>query len=225
MRKPKLRELKEAATAILRGPYTVKYPREPSIPPETFRGKPEFVEEECVGCGGCAQVCPARAIEVTDVIATHISSPLKGEDQGEGEKTKQSQPSGKRNITLHYDHCIFCGQCQRYCTTGKGIKLTNEYDLATLNRAEAKVEVEKDLVICEHCGAVIGTAYHIRWVAQKLGAKAYANLGLALMLYKDLDLVPEIAPRPEIPLTRADHVRFLCPRCRRELILFEQWGP
>jgi len=210
MRKPKLRELKEAATAIVRGPYTVKYPYEPSIPPETFRGKPEFVEQECVGCGGCAQVCPARAIEVTDVIAS---------------EAKQSQPSGRRKLTLHYDHCIFCGQCQRYCTTDKGIRLTNEYDLATYDRTAATVEVEKDLVICEYCGAVIGTADHIRWVARKLGTKAYANLGLALMLYKDLGLVPETAPRPEIPITRADHVRFLCPKCRRELILFEQWGP
>ncbi len=218
MKRPKLRELKEAVTAIFRGPYTIKYPYEPSIPPETFRGKPEYVEEECIGCGGCAQVCPARAIEVTDVIASR--SP----EHSEG-AAKQSQPFGKRKLTLHYDHCIFCGQCQRYCTTEKGIKLTNEYDLATYNRAEATVEVEKDLVICEHCGAVIGTAEHIRWVAQKLGAKAYSNLGLALMLYKDLDLVPETAPRPEIPITRADHVRFLCPKCRRELILFELWGP
>lgn len=204
MRKPKLRELREAATAVIRGPYTVKYPREPSIPPETFRGKPEFVEEECVGCGACAQVCPARAIEI---------------------KEKVTGSSGKRKLTLHYDHCIFCGQCQRYCTTSKGIKLTNEYDLATYDRSETKVEIEKDLVICEYCGAVIGTVDHIRWVAQKLGTKAYANLGLALMLYRDLDLVPETAPRPAIPLDRADHVRFLCPKCRRELILREQWGP
>ncbi|GAJ10957.1 putative dissimilatory sulfite reductase B (dsrB), partial [marine sediment metagenome] len=203
-RRPKLRELKEAATAIFRGPYTVKYPYEPSIPPETFRGKPEYVEEECVGCGGCAQVCPARAIEVTEEVTGY---------------------SGKRKLTLHYDHCIFCGQCQRYCPTEKGIRLTNEYDLATYDRTEAKVEVEKDLVICEYCGAVVGTADHIRWVAQKLGARAYANLGLALMLYKDLELVPEIAPRPEEPIARADHIRFLCPKCRRELILFEQWGP
>ena len=204
MRMPKLRELKEAATAIFRGPYTVKYPYEPSIPPEAFRGKPEYVAEECVGCGGCAQVCPARAIKVKEEV---------------------NGASAKRKLTLHYDHCIFCGQCQRHCTSEKGIKLTNEYDLATYDRTEAKVEVEKDLVICEYCGAIIGTADHIRWVAQKLGAKAYANLGLALMLYKDLGLVPEIAPRPEIPLARADHVRFLCPKCRRELILFEQWGP
>jgi hydrogenase-4 component H len=204
MRKPKLRELKEAVTAIVRGPYTIKYPYEPSIPPETFRGKPEFVEEDCVGCGACAQVCPAKAIEVTEEV---------------------SGSTGKRKLTIHHDHCIFCGQCQRYCTTGKGIILTNEYDLATYDRATATTEVEKDLVICEHCGEVIGTVDHIRWVAQKLGTKAYGNLGLALALYKDLDLVPETAPRPEIPIARADHVRFLCPKCRREVILFEQWGP
>ena len=69
MRKPKLRELKEAATSLFSRPYTIKYPYEPSIPPETFRGKPEFVEEECVGCGACAQICPARAIEVEEEVS------------------------------------------------------------------------------------------------------------------------------------------------------------
>jgi len=204
MRKPKVRELKEAVTSLFSRPYTIKYPHEPSIPPETFRGKPEYVEEDCIGCGACAQVCPARAIEVTEEV---------------------NGSSAKRKLTVHHDHCIFCGQCHRYCTTEKGIILTNEYDTATYDRTEATTSVEKDLVICEHCGAVIGTVDHIRWVAQKLGTKAYGNMGLALMLYKDLDLVPEAPPRPDIPLDRADHVRFLCPKCRRELILFEQWGP
>ncbi len=204
MRRPKFRELKEAVTALVRGPYTIKYPYEPSIPPETFRGKPEYIDEECIGCGACAQVCPARAIEVTE---------------------KVDGSSGKRKFTLRYDHCIFCGQCHRYCTTENGVILTNEYDLATYNRAEAKTEVEKDLLICEHCGAIIGIVDHIRWVARKLGAQAYSNMGLALMLYKDLALMPETKPHPEIPLARSDRLRFLCPKCRRELILLEQWHP
>jgi len=205
MRTPKLRELKEAVTSLFSPAYTIKYPYAPSIPPETFRGRPKYIEEECIGCGACAQVCPARAIEVTEEV---------------------SGSSGKRKLTVHHDRCIFCGQCHRYCTTSKGIILTNEYDTATYDRSEAITEVEKDLVICEYCGAVVGTVDHIRWVAQKLGTKAYGNMGLALMLYKDLELVPETAPRPpELPVSRADHVRFLCPKCRREIILFEQWGP
>ncbi|MEA3253953.1 MAG: 4Fe-4S binding protein, partial [Chloroflexota bacterium] len=157
MRTPKLRELKEALTSLFSKPYTVKFPYGPSIPPEEFRGKPKFVEEECIGCGACAQVCPGRAIDVTDVVSGN---------------------TGKRKLTVHYDHCIFCGQCQRYCTTEKGIVLTNDYDTPTYDRTQAVSEVEKNLVICEHCGAVVGTEDHIRWVARKLGTKAYAHLGL-----------------------------------------------
>jgi len=211
MRRPKIRELGEAINSIIHKPYTIKYPYEPSIPPETFRGKPKYVEEECIGCGACAQVCPAMAIKVIDTIAS---------------EAKQAQSLGTRRLTVHQDHCIFCGQCQRYCTTGKGILLSNEYDTATYDRSTAVAEVEKDLLVCEHCGEIIGAVDHIRWVAQKLGPKAYANLSLALILHKDLNLVSEIVPYPTTTsLGRADHVKFLCPKCQRELILSELWGP
>jgi len=162
------------------------------------------VEEECTGCGACAQICPAGAIEVTEDVSGY---------------------EGKRRLTVHHDHCIFCGQCYRYCTTRAGIVLTNEYDTATYDRTEAVSIVEKDLVICEHCGAIVGTADQIRWVALKLGAKAYSNMGLALMLHKDLELVPENGSSRGEAISRADHLSFLCPRCRRELVLYEEWGP
>ena len=41
MKKPKLRELKEAVTALIRGPYTDKFPKTPAVIPERFRGKPK----------------------------------------------------------------------------------------------------------------------------------------------------------------------------------------
>ena len=66
MRKPKLRELKEAVTALVKGPYTSKFPKVAPTVPEHFRGTPTYVEEDCVGCGSCAQVCPAGAIEIVD---------------------------------------------------------------------------------------------------------------------------------------------------------------
>ncbi|MCK5558003.1 MAG: 4Fe-4S binding protein, partial [Candidatus Hydrogenedentes bacterium] len=85
MRKPKLRELGEALKLLfIEGPYTSKFPKEPSIPPETFRGKPQYDEEKCIGCGACAQVCPSRAIEVIDNLETR-----------------------KRKLVLRYDICIF----------------------------------------------------------------------------------------------------------------------
>ena len=66
MRKPKLRELKEAVRAVIFGPYTSKFPFVPHTPPDGFRGKPEFDEEGCIGCAACAEVCPAVALRCYD---------------------------------------------------------------------------------------------------------------------------------------------------------------
>lgn len=204
MRTPKVRELGEAVRSLFSRPYTVRYPYEPVVPPEAFRGKPKYVEEECIGCGACAQVCPARAIEVVNVV-----------EGGEGH----------RKLTIHHDHCIFCGQCQRYCTTQKGVVLTNEFETGTYDRSQAIATVEKDLVICKECGEIVATVDQIRWVARKLGPKAFANMGMALLLSQDLGLVTPAERDPKRALDRGDRVSFLCPRCKRELILYEHWGP
>ena len=204
MRTPKVRELGEALRSLFSRPYTVRYPYEPVVPPEAFRGKPKFVEEECIGCGACAQVCPARAIDVVNVVEGGV---------------------GRRTLTIHHDHCIFCGQCHRFCTTEKGVILTNEFETGTYDRRQAIATVEKELVICQECGEVIATVDQLRWVAQKLGPKAFGNMGLTLLLSEDLGLVSPAARDPRRALDRGDNVSILCPRCRREVILYEQWGP
>jgi hydrogenase-4 component H len=205
MRTPKLRELGEAVRSLVGRPYTSRFPKEPSVPFPAFRGKPEFVRDECVGCSACAEVCPAGCIHIEDKV-----------DGSQG---------GTRTLTLHYDHCIFCGQCQRNCLTEKGIHLTNKYDLATYDRTQAVERIEKELALCEHCGAVISTVEHLRWVARNMGAKAYASPGLLLVLSSEIGAVGETAPRPDgRPIGRADHLRVLCPQCRREVVLTEEWG-
>lgn len=204
MRTPKVRELKEALRSLFSRPYTVRYPYEPVVAPEAFRGKPEFVSEECIGCGACAEVCPAMAIKVVNVV-----------DNGRAYRT----------LTIHHDHCIFCGQCQRYCTTEKGVVLTNEYETGTYDRSQAVATVEKDLVVCRECGEIIGTEDQIRWVARKLGPLAFADMGMAVLLSQDLGLVSPVARDPQRPLDRGDRVSLLCPRCKREVIIYEHWGP
>jgi len=199
MRKPKLRELAEALKVVfVRGPYTSSFPKVPYTPPETYRGKPEYDEDECIGCGACARVCPARAIEVVDDPETK-----------------------KRKLILHYDICIFCGQCHAYCTTSDGVKQSTDYDLATLDRSETEETVEKDLVLCERCGAVIGAQEHLRWLAGRLGAQAYANPTLFLA---GVQATPAAQPGGgAAPDPRSDLMQVLCPRCRREAYLTEEW--
>jgi len=204
MRKPKLRELAEAVKAVLTGPYTSKFPAEPSIAPPAYRGRGQFDEEQCVACGGCARICPSGAIDVVD-------------------RPDLGPPT--RTITRHDDRCVFCGQCEVQCLTGKGVHLTNEYDLATLDRATCEVSIRKELVLCEICGAVISAKPHLEWVARKLGAKRFANPTLVLTAEGALQLVgAESARRSDVPIGRSDILRVLCPKCRRAVVLAEVWG-
>ena len=194
MKKPKLRELGEAIKAIVSGPYTVKFPKGPSVSFERFRGKPEFDEQKCVGCGACVNVCPPEALELKDTA---------------------SEVSGVRRIDLDLGACIFCGQCEENCLTNDGIHLTNEYDLATLDRQEIFEYIEKELLLCEICRAIIGPVDHVRWLARKLGPAAFSNPTLMLTALGDLGLAEEEAPKADEPVGRPDRIRVLCPKCRR----------
>jgi len=201
--KPKLRELVEAIKAVVKGPYTTKFPAAPSEPYEAFRGKPEYDEAECIGCVACAEVCPSKAIHVTDDL--EASPPM-------------------RKLELHYDECIFCGQCELNCTTEKGIHLTQEYDLGTLDRTQCRESIEKELVVCEMCGELVGAKDHILWVARKVGTKSYANPTLLLVRDESEKLVAKPSPRPEGPASRSDLFSVLCPRCRRAVLVRENWS-
>lgn len=204
MRKPKLRELKEALRAVFSPRYTSRYPFEPHTPPDGFRGKPEYHEDDCIGCRACAEVCPALAITVVD--DTDADPPV-------------------RRFEHHADKCIFCGQCELNCTTKEGVKLSKEFDLAGLDRSQFVESIEHDLVICEVCGAIVGTIKHLRWVAEQLGAKAYANPTLILLADGSMKLSTPDAGRPGEPtLARSDMMRVMCPACRRTSVIRELWG-
>ena len=204
MRKPKLRELGEAIRSLFSWPYTSRFPRVATVPPEGFRGRPKYYKDDCVGCQACAEVCPARAIDVEDIIT------------GKGR--------GIRRITHHWDVCIYCGQCETACITERGIKLSLEYDLAADNRNTMTEVVEKDLLFCELCGSPIACVDHIKWIAKKVGLLAYTNPTIFLTRHKEeLKSILETAPRAERPVGRADQLRITCPSCRREILFTEQW--
>jgi hydrogenase-4 component H len=197
---PKLRELKEAITSLLSKPYTIDYPAKPSPAFPRYRGRPVYDEKACMGCGACAQVCPAKTIEVEDDKNT-------------------------RTLLLRYDVCQYCGQCQYYCPTEKGITLTQDYEIAGDDRKLLCTKIEKELIRCNLCGEVITAVDHLRWLVKKLGILTFTNPNLLLMNQLDLGLIKELAKKPEKePLRRADNLRIVCPSCRREVFLKEEWG-
>ena len=169
-----------------------------------FRGKPEFHEDDCIGCKACAEVCPALAISVTD--------------------DTEAQPA-KRTLEQRSDKCVFCGQCELYCTTKKGIRLSKIYDQSTLDRTSLRESIEHELVLCEICSAIVGTRKHLRWVAEQLGAKAYANPTLIVAADGGMKLAATDAGRSAEPsLARNDVMRIMCPACRRTMVVRELWG-
>lgn len=205
MRKPKLRELGEAIKAFVLGPYTVKFPYGPSSVREEFRGAPEWVDDKCIGCGACAEVCPADAITYEDII--------------------KSDGTGKRVFTREYDNCIFCGQCGDLCTTGEGIEYTTKFDLAQFDRKDLLEENEKDLAVCQGCGGSVSAKEHLTWLRQRVGHIAYSNPTILLASFEELGLIePFKVDKETDDIDRPDFNRILCPDCRRAAVLTEEWG-
>lgn len=198
MRLPKLRELKEAVTAVVSPRFTTRYPAEPCTVPERFRGKPEFDLDVCIGCGACANVCPSE-------VCLQMADDL------------QADPPVRR-LTLNYYTCIFCGNCSEYCTTENGINLSREWDLAGMDRGEMTETHEFELQLCEKCGAVIGTKKHLVWLYEKLGPLAYTNPSLLIAKSGELTKKPpQVQKQNQQNPQTSDFMRILCPKCKCEL--------
>jgi len=231
MKYPKLRELKEAVIALIKGPVTTKFPSEPHIPFDGFRGKPVPSADGCIACGACAEVCPASAIKVTE----EITPPFK-----EGKST--------RRIEWHYDKCVYCGQCQRYCTTRDekipGVLLTKEFDLAGFDRESMRESVTKELILCQRCGQPLTTLAHLKWIIARLGPLAAGNFTLNRIHEKetlvvatatadksDSSFLQKKTPKADKArpikidiIRRQDLFQVNCSKCRHVVLVFNQTG-
>jgi len=199
MRYPKLREIREALVSLFSPAYTTRFPKEPHIPFENYRGKPVVDDTGCVGCETCANVCPSHAISFHDDPQRKI-----------------------RTIERNYGLCLFCGQCAEHCITKKGVKLSDKlYDLATFDRKTLIEIQEKELLLCSNCDAVITTKEHFQYLHDKLGPSAYASILNLQMLNERLKLTENESVFVEVidDLKRKDMFNVLCPDCMRKVLL------
>jgi hydrogenase-4 component H len=204
MKLPKVRELLEAIKALIKGPYTSKFPKVMHTPHPNFRGQPIFNADKCVGCLACEQVCPAEAIGHEDV----------------------SDSSKPKRVMIHYtDTCIFCGCCETACIAdNQGIKLSNDWELSFFDRKAAQETIEKDLQICEICGEVIACKDHLKWIAEKIGELSFSNPTLYFSRLGSLGVIDENILSAVRDAGRSDRVKMLCARHRRETTLTTRTG-
>ena len=194
MRYPKLREVKEAVISLLTPAFTTSFPYKEHIPADKFRGKPVVDDKNCVGCETCANVCPPLAITISD-----------------------NKKTGVRTITRDWGRCIFCGQCEAFCITEKGVKLSDKiYEMAIFNLQDSIEKQEKELLICRYCGDVITTKEHIQFMLNKLGPKGFAStLSLNILNNNLLPSTENTTIEISDDLKRKDMFNILCPNCQR----------
>jgi len=95
---------------------TIRYPKEPAVLPELFRGYPEFRPEQCLaGCRLCVEACAHGAITA-----------------GTG-----------KSLSLDMGKCLFCPECVKACPHGS-IAFTSDARLAANRREDLIVTAGKE---------------------------------------------------------------------------------
>jgi hydrogenase-4 component H len=139
-------KFRQIVLALKPGTVTLKYPFEARPAPADFRGQPAWNHTKCVGCGGCANHCPARTILLRDLC--------------------------QEIRILFYDgsRCTYCGRCADLCPE-KAIVMTPEYELATGDRRDITQNLELFMLTCSRCGRCFDL--EIRSALDKLDLRGY----------------------------------------------------
>ncbi len=130
-----LSKLKEAVICFKHLRVTFPYPlkRNPeALPQPDFRGRPRIDAAKCIGCAGCANVCPSRLIIVTDRKAV-------------------------RRLDFYLERCTYCGRCAEVCPEG-AITMTGEFETAT-DRVHDDMHLSAEVYMgtCQRCGRCFET--------------------------------------------------------------------
>ncbi|MEI6859290.1 MAG: formate hydrogenlyase complex iron-sulfur subunit [Shewanella sp.] len=126
------------------GESTTKYPFAPIEVDDTFRGKPEFLPEQCIACAACTRACPPNAL----IMETN-------------------EQTGIRRWQLSLARCIYCGRCEEVCPTG-AIKLSKEFELAVTNKADLYQQAEFSLSHCQTCEQAFAPKKSVQYVLDLL---------------------------------------------------------
>ena len=113
--------------------------------PQGFRGNPHVDQAKCVGCGACAHVCPADAIEIV----------------GSGTE---------RHVRFMHKDCIFCGSCKDVCPT-EAVELRAGRKEWFRTKEASLSEAHLALKTCRLCGTAFMPDAQVSWALARMDEK------------------------------------------------------
>ena len=139
--------------ALRTGVVTTRYPAEPSVPPERFRGAPLLRP----GSGlPPPAICPMGALS-------------------------ERLDAGRRHVALDLARCVFCGRCAEDPWAG-AVSMGREFELAARTRSDLRIEVVADESVVSTAGPAAGPTPDPDAEAARAASEIHRVLGRSLHL-------------------------------------------
>lgn len=139
--------------ALRTGVVTTRYPAQPSVPPERFRGAPVL---------RAGSRLPPPAVCPTGALSERLEA-------------------GHRHVALDLARCVFCGRCAEDPWAG-AITMGRDFELAARTRSDLRIEVVADDPSVPAAGPAVGPTPDPGAEAARAASEIHRVLGRSLHL-------------------------------------------